>query len=169
MSKKIGVFYGSTTGETKEVAHEIAKAMGVAESDIHDVAASAPSDVASYDVLLFGSSTWGAGDLQDDWYDFIDGLEALDLEDKTVALFGCGDETMTDTFGGALGVIYDRLQKTHANVIGAFDTDGYHYDHTPAEKAGRIVGLIIDNVNHPELTVGRVNRWATELKGELAD
>lgn len=169
MSKKIGIFYGSTTGETKEVARQIGKVMGVADEDIHDVAESGPSDVAPYDLLLLGSSTWGAGDLQDDWYDFIDGLQAVDLGEKIVGLFGCGDETMSDTFGGALGVIYDRIQPTGANIIGAFDTDGYHYDHSPAEKGGRIVGLIIDNVNHPELTAGRIDRWTTQLKGELAE
>lgn len=165
---KIGIFYGSATGETKEVAHEIAKAMGVSETDIHNVAESAPSDVASYDVLLLGSSTWGSGDLEEDWYDFIDGLEALDLKNKIVALFGCGDETMSDTFGGALGVIYDRLQKTGAWFIGSYPADVYHFHHSPAEKEGRIVGLLIDNVNHPELTVGRVDGWTTQLKGELA-
>lgn len=166
---KIGIFYGSTTGETKEAAFEIAKAMGVDEADVHDVAQSAPSDVAPYDVLLLGSSTWGNGDLQDDWYDFIDGLQALDLENKIVALFGCGDETMSETFGGALGIIYDRLQPTHANVIGAFPADVYHFDHSPAERGGRIVGLLLDNVNHPELTPERIKAWTTQLKGELAE
>lgn len=165
---KIGIFYGSTTGNTKEVAYEIAKAMGVDEKDVRDVAESAPSDVAAYDVLLLGSSTWGNGDLENDWYDFLDGLESLDLKDKIIALFGCGDETMSDTFGGALGIIYDRLQKTGAWFIGAYPADCYHFEKSPAEKGGRIVGLLIDNVNHPELTVGRVNGWATQLKGELA-
>ena len=167
MKRKIGVFYGSTTGETKEVALEIAEALGVDEADVYDVADSAPSDVAPYDVLLLGSSTWGSGDLQDDWYDFLTGLEVLDLENKIVALFGCGDETMADTFGGALGIIYDRLQKTGAQIIGAFDTDGYTYEHSPAEKNGRIVGLIIDNVNHSDLTESRLRRWTDELKAQL--
>ena len=40
--KKIGIFYGSSTGMTAEVAQEIAKLMGVDEKDVHDVARSAP-------------------------------------------------------------------------------------------------------------------------------
>ena len=35
--KKIGIFYGSSTGMTAEVAEEIAKAMGVDTSDIHNL------------------------------------------------------------------------------------------------------------------------------------
>ena len=88
--KKIGIFYGSSTGMTAEVAEEIAKAMGVDTSDIHNIADSAPSDVEPYDVLIFGSSTWGSGELQDDWLDMVDGLEATDLsgkEDCTVRLW----------------------------------------------------------------------------------
>ena len=34
--KSIGIFYGSTTGTTEQVAMEIAEALGVAESDVHD-------------------------------------------------------------------------------------------------------------------------------------
>lgn len=75
--KKIGIFYGSSTGVTAEVAQEIAKKFGVADADVHNVAKSAPSDVAPYDVLILGSSTWGAGELQDDWYDFLTGLKCL--------------------------------------------------------------------------------------------
>ncbi len=110
--KKIGIFYGSSTGITSEVAEDIAKFMGVGSNDVHDVAKSAPSDVAGYDVLILGSSTWGAGNLQDDWYDFLDGLEVLDLEGKVVALFGCGDERyFLWSFGRAVhAVAEDRSQ-----------------------------------------------------------
>ena len=73
--KKIGIFYGSSTGNTEEVAFRLAKMLNVNDSDVHDVAHSAPSDLGKYDLLLLGSSTWGNGDLQDDWYDFIDGAE----------------------------------------------------------------------------------------------
>ena len=165
---KIGVFYGSATGTTERVANEIAAAMGVDGKDVHDVAKSRPSDVEEYDVLILGSSTWGAGDLEDDWYDFLDGLQALDLNRKIVAIFGCGDETMADTFCGAVGTIYERLQPTGANIIGAFPADCYDYEHTPAEIGGRVVGLLLDEVNKPDLTPGRIEAWTTQLKGELA-
>ncbi len=166
--KKTGIFYGSATGTTEHVAKQIAEAMGVSPEDVHDVAKSRPSDVADYDVLIFGSSTWGSGELETDWYDFLTGIEVLDLNDKIVALFGCGDETMSDTFCDAVGEIYDRIQKTGAAVIGAYLADCYSFEKTKACRDGLIVGLLIDNVNHPLLTPARIAGWTTQLKGELA-
>ncbi|MDE6490624.1 MAG: flavodoxin, partial [Muribaculaceae bacterium] len=156
----------SNTGTTARVAEMIAAELGVSSGDIHDVAKSAPSDVAPYEVLVFGSSTWGSGDMQDDWYDFADGVQALDLKGKKIALFGCGDETMSDTFCGAVGELYDRLKCTGAEFIAPFDADCYDYSHTPAEIEGRIVGLLIDDVNHRELTAGRVARWCRDIQSQ---
>lgn len=161
---KIGIFFGSSTGTTADVASRIAKKMGVDSSDVRDVANSAPSDVAPYDILLLGSSTWGSGELQDDWEDYIAGLEALDLSGKTIAIFGCGDESMSDTFCNAVGVIYNRLQKTGARFVGAYPADCYDYSETEADKDGVIVGLLLDEVNHPDLTDERIDGWVKEIK-----
>ena len=165
--KKTGIFYGSSTGVTAEVAEEIAKLLDVPSDDVHDVAKSAPSDVEPYDVLILGSSTWGAGDLQDDWYDFLDGLEALNLKGRQIAIFGCGDESMSDTFCGAVGVIYTSLQKTGAQFIGSFDADGYEFDESPAFIDGVYVGLLLDQVNKEELTPSRLKAWTDQIKSEI--
>lgn len=69
--KTIGIFYGSSTGTTESVAKRIAQKLGVEDAHLYDVAKASPADMASYEVLILGSSTWGAGDLQDDWYDFL--------------------------------------------------------------------------------------------------
>lgn len=165
--KKIGIFYGSSTGVTAEVAEEIAKRLGVAEADVHNVAKSSPSDVAGYGVLILGTSTWGAGELQDDWFDFLDGLEALELKDKQIALFGCGDESMSDTFCGAVGELYNRLQKTGARFIGYFNAEGNDFDESPAFIDGVYVGLLLDNVNKEELTDHRLKEWIAKVKSEI--
>lgn len=165
--KKTGIFYGSTTGTTKDVAYEIAKTLGVPESDVHNVADAAPSAVADYDVLILGASTWGAGDLQEDMDTFIDGLQALDLRSKEVAIFGCGDESMSDTFCNSVGEIYHRLHPTHAQFIGRFYNDGYEYTHSDSDFKGMVVGLCIDNVNHPEETPARIKEWCKSLKEEI--
>lgn len=164
--KKTGIFYGSTTGTTEAVAKKIAQTLGVADEDVKNVAKSAPSDVAPYEVLLLGTSTWGSGELQDDWYDFADGLSALDLKGKKIGLFGCGDESMSDTFCNAVGELYKRLKPTGAEFIGEFNTDGYSYDETEADVDGHIVGLLIDEVNHPELTDGKIKAWCEEIISE---
>ena len=86
-----GIFYGSTTGTTEAVAQDIAKQLGVASADVHNVADASADEANKYDLLVLGSSTWGSGELQDDWYPFLDTLKAKDLAGKKVALFGCGD------------------------------------------------------------------------------
>ena len=89
--KMTGIFFGSTTGTTESVAARIAERLGVAQADVHNVAAASVEDVKKYDLLLLGSSTWGSGELQDDWPGFLDKLGKEDLSGRRVALFGCGD------------------------------------------------------------------------------
>lgn len=161
--KKTGIYYGSATGVTADVACRIARAMGVDEKDIHNVATTSPVTLGDYDLLVLGSSTHGNGQVEDDWYDFLDGAQALDLSGKEIAIFGCGDETMTDTFNDAVGIIYDRLRGTGAKFIGEFDAVGYHFDHSAAEDGLEMRGLVLDQVNHPELTDDRIARWVRKL------
>ena len=87
-----GIFFGSTTGTTESVAARIAERLGVAQADVHNVAAASVEDVKKYDLLLLGSSTWGSGELQDDWPGFLDKLGKEDLSGRRVALFGCGGD-----------------------------------------------------------------------------
>lgn len=148
--KKIGIFYGSSTGYTADVANRIAKALGVEAKDVYDVVNTAPSALGGYDTVLLGSSTWGNGDIQDDFADFLDGIEALALPKVKVAVFGCGDETMGETFGAAIGKIYERMKRTGADLVGKFK--GYSPDR-------EFDGLIIDEVNHADLTDERIKSW----------
>ena len=69
--KKTGVFYGSTTGTTESVANLIAEKLGIAQADVHDVSKMSADMVKAYEALILGTSTWGDGELQDDWYDGI--------------------------------------------------------------------------------------------------
>lgn len=155
----IGIFYGSNTGYTADVANRIAEKLNVAIANVHDVANTAPSKVGDYDTIVIGCSTWGLGDTEADMEDFLAGAESLDLKGKKIAIFGCGDETMADTFCNAMGEIYRRLQKTGATFIAPFNADGFTYNHTGAEVDGKIVGLVLDQVNHPDLTDKKIDEW----------
>lgn len=161
--KKIGIFYGSTTGTTENIARKLAALLSVDSADVHDVAKTAPSAVGRYDILVLGTSTWGDGELQENWYDFLPGMEVLDLRGKEAAIFGCGDETMTDTFCSAVGKLHDRLEKTGVKFIAPYNIVGYHFDRSGAVPADAVEaeGLLIDEVNHPELTATRLAGWAT--------
>ncbi len=164
---KIGIYYGSTTGNTQEVAEEIAKELGVANSDLHDVS-KADTSYSDYDVILFGTSTLGLGDLQDDWEDYIDKVKKADLSGKKVALFGCGDSSSySDTFCDAMGKVYEVVKSKGCTLIGKVSTEGYTYDDSEAVVDGQFVGLAIDNDNESDQTSQRISNWVQELKKEI--
>ena len=85
-----------------------------------------------------------------------------------MALFGCGDESMTDTFCSGVGELYARLQATGARFIAPFNTIGYSFEHSKAkpDDALEAVGLLLDEVNHPELTDERIKAWTELIKHE---
>ena len=164
---KIGIFYGSSTGSTSEVAQRLAKALG-AEANVFDVASADAADVAGFDVLLLGSSTWGLGDLQDDWEDFLPKLAEQDLSGKKVALFGCGDaDSYPDSFCEAIYKIYEGLASSGCPFIGAYEPEGYSYDATQAEQDGKLIGLCLDEANQSDLTDERIEKWVALIKPEL--
>lgn len=163
--KKTGIFYGSTTGTTEEIARKIAKQLGVADSDVHDAAKLTEALVNDYEALLLGTSTWGDGDLQDDWYDAVKVLQGMDLSSKIIALFGCGDsDSYTDTFCDGMGILYNDLQATGAKFCGSVSTDGYTFDNSIAVADGKFVGLAIDEVNEDGNTDERIAHWVDTLK-----
>ena len=49
--KKVGIFYGSTTGATEGVAETIAARLGVASEDIHNVGTTKVDEVDKYALL----------------------------------------------------------------------------------------------------------------------
>ena len=156
--KTIGIFYGSTTGATEGVAEAIASRLGT--TNVFNVGNTKVDEVDKYDVLLLGSSTWGIGELQDDWGVFLDKLKGKNLSGKMVAIFGCGDGMSFD----AIGIIYNELQGTGCEFIGSVDADGYSYDDSVACVDGRFVGLPLDEANESELTDKRIDTWVSNLK-----
>lgn len=163
--KKIGIFYGSSTGTTEEVANKIADKLGVASADVHDVAKLTADMVAPYELLVLGTSTWGDGELQDDWYDAIKVLKGTDLKGKEVALFGCGDsESYGDTFCDGMGQLYEDLKDTGCTFIGnQVDPSDYNYESSIAVVDGKFVGLALDEVNESDKTDERIDNWAKDL------
>ncbi len=160
-----GIFFGSTTGNTESVAADIAAALGVAETDVHNVGSAQADETDAYDTLLLGSSTWGCGDLQDDWYDFLDALKERDLSGKRVALFGCGDSSSYgDTFCGALGQIYDALQGTGCTFVGAYEPQDYDVTDSDVCRDGKFVGLAIDEADDDAKNQARLAAWCELVK-----
>lgn len=165
---KTCIIYGSSTGTCRAIAEKIAEKLGVDPADVLDVANIDESTPDAYQNLLLGTSTWGAGELQDDWYDGLESLKKANLSGKTIALFGCGDcESYGDTFCAALAEIYGGLKDSGAKFVGQVATDGYTYDGSAAVIDGRFIGLPLDDVNEDDKTGCRIDAWLEEIKGSL--
>ena len=164
MSKTI-VIFGSSTGTCEAIAEKIGSRLGAEVLNVQDLTADV---VAANDNLILGTSTWGAGELQDDWYDGINVLKSADLSGKTIALFGCGDcESSGDTFVGGIGELYDAIKNSGASIVGAVSTDGYTFDDSAAVVDGQFVGLPLDDVNEDDKTDGRIDAWIAQISPNL--
>lgn len=164
--KKTVIIYGTSTGTCEDLAGRIGAKLGV--DNIINVTDLDENVIAENDNLILGTSTWGAGEMQDDWYDGIKVIKSADLSGKTVALFGCGDSgSYPDTFVGGMAEIYNAVKTAGANVIGAVSTEGYTFDDSESVVDGKFVGLALDEVNEDDKTDERINAWVEEIQPNL--
>lgn len=160
MSKTI-VVYGSTTGTCESIAQTLGDQLGAEVINVSDLTA---NQLAEADNIVLGTSTWGAGELQDDWYDGVNVVKSANLSGKRVALFGCGDSaSYSDTFCGGMKELYDAAVAAGATVVGAVPTDGYTFDDSDAVVDGQFVGLALDDVNEDDKTSDRISAWLPAL------
>ncbi len=161
------IFYASSTGNTSGVAKDIAKILGSVET--FDIASTGVEKIKEYDKIILGSSTWGEGDLQEDWEELWDDFSEIDFSGKIVALFGLGDQDgYPDNYVDAMGLIYEKVIENGAKVVGLWDvTDEYFHDESHAIKDGSFVGLALDDDNQNELTQERVTAWCEQIRSEI--
>ena len=162
----IGLFYGSTTGDTERIARELQQRLG--DVDIYDIGVCKPGDVLKYDTLIFGISSWSPAIIQEDWLGFLDYFNRMDLTGRTVALYGTGDQrNYSFNFADALGRLHRLVQRRGARIVGSTPVKGYNYFISDAEEDGRFVGLVLDEDSQPEMTLNRLNSWVRQLQREL--
>ncbi|OYT16942.1 MAG: flavodoxin [Bacteroidetes bacterium 4572_77] len=166
--QNIGIFYGSSTGNTEDAAKQIQKALGADTAQIFDVTKANSRDLKQFNNIILGASTWGLGNIQNDFEDFISEIDSINLKGKKVAIFGFGDQdTYADTFVDAIGQIYDATIKNGCEIVGKIAIDNYEYDESRAEIDGQFVGLALDEENQSDLTTPRIEKWINQLKNEF--
>lgn len=134
------VVFGSTTGMTEAVAGKIAEALGGEAVNV----ASADAAAFDADLVVLGSSTWGLGDLQDDWMAKLDEVKGY-LGGKKVAVFGLGDSVgFADSYCGAAQTIADAAKEAGATLVGDI--------------------LKIDETNEADQTDSKIAAWIATIK-----
>ncbi len=168
MSKKIGLFYGTTTGKTESIAESIRDAFGEDIITLHDVSQIEAADFDEYEFIIIGSPTWNVGDLQSDWEYFFEELDDIDFSGKTIAYFGTGDQNgYADTFQDAMGMLEEKISERGGKTVGYTSTDGYDFNESKALRNDKFCGLAIDEDNQSDLTDERVIAWVSQLKQEF--
>ena len=165
---RMAIFYGSSGGATRSIAQQLATALGIADQ-CYDIGAVDPAMIANYDRIILGTSTWGLGDIQDDWAANLIRLSGLDLSGATVALFGLGDAcNYPDTFVDGLDDLYKAVTQAGATVVGAVPAEGYLCDDSRALRDGVFIGLPIDEDSQSEMTDERLAAWIGQLREQMA-
>ena len=159
---KTYIIYGSTMGNTASAAEKI---HALLDGELVEVSNANEEMIKTADCLILGTSTWGIGDLQDNWLDFAETLKGLDLSGKTIALFGLGDQSSySDSFVDGVGTLYQIVKQQGAKVIGQTPTDGYTFTSSTAVIENRFAGLILDDDNQSDMTDQRITNWTSQLK-----
>lgn len=167
---KIGIFFGTNTGNTEEVVDMLKDELedNDFEVDVHDVADVDMGDMANYDTLILACPTWNDGELQDDWDAKFSDFEEVDFSGKKVTFLGLGDQDeYADYFVDAIGILADVVVKNGGTLFGAWPTDGYEFTESKGLKDGKFVGLAIDQDNQDDETEERVEQWVAQIKDEL--
>jgi flavodoxin I len=183
-----GVFFGTSTGCTEEVAEKLVNRInevngaGSAEGPfpVDDLKGSLSERFASFDSLLLGTPTWNtdaekqrSGTGWDELYyaDEMEGMKADQsaLKGKRVGVFGLGDmSSYGENYADASGELHDVVLSLGMDTKGTHTTidDSYTHDASKAIVDGKWCGLMCDEVNQADLTEKRVGAWVEQLKGD---
>ena len=169
--KKIGLFWGSNTGNQEEAVNFLNDYM-VGEGyelELHNISSTDPKKMLDYELLIVGCPTWHIGELQDDWNDIYNEYKTIDFSGKTCAFFGCGDQYgYADNFLDAIGLLAKPYVENGGKLIGRWPIEGYEFDNSLALDGEEFLGLGLDNDNQEEETEERLIIWAELIAEEFA-
>ncbi|WP_281699262.1 flavodoxin [Cetobacterium somerae] len=162
--KKIGIFYGTTSGITAGIVDEIEFYLRGEEYEVFDVA-NGIDKMENIENLILVSPTYGVGELQKDWENVYDKLKSLDFTNKVVGIVGVGNQfAFGESYVGAMRKLYDAVIAKGAKVVGFTSTEGYSYEETESIVDDKFIGLALDESNQDNETPDRIKAWIEEIK-----
>ena len=167
---RIKLIYGSDTGNTELVTEDLVKLLDNIE--VTTVADLTPEDW-EYDNFILGIPTWYDGELQSDWEDYFEEFKKIDFTNKTVAIFGLGDQLgYEEWFCDGIGILAEVIMENGGRVIGYTKKDKtYDFETTPKSLTktdpNTFYGLCLDEDNQGELTQERLENWINQIKKEF--
>jgi flavodoxin I len=164
----IGIFYGSSTGNTEAAAMAIAaglRAVPGVTVEVIEISRKTVEKLTHFPKLILGIPTWDIGELQEDWDRVMPEIEGMNFTGQQVALFGCGDQYgYPDTYQDADCILVGV--ERGAELVGYWPTDGYDFEESLAVEGDMFLGLALDD-NQKKLTPSRIKAWVQQLIDEF--
>ena len=164
--KKIGIFWGSSSGNTEiavDFMVDYLEAKGF-EVDNFDVGTIEPEKMLEYDNLIIGCPTWNIGELQDDWDSIYLKFRDFNFEGKTAGFFGCGDQVgYPDNFLDAIGILSRAFMDKGGSVIGKCSRDEYDFRDSVALENDELLGLGLDYDNEDDKCEEQMTTWLENI------
>ncbi len=161
---KIGIFYGSSTGNTKKISYLIyTKLVKYVYCKIFNISEINLSEFNKFDILILGTSTWYYGRLQFDWYNFLNYNKNIILKKKIICFFGCGNKlNYSYTFCDGLYYLYKSYNKN--NTIIGYWNNIYKFKNSKSLLCKNyFLGLVIDDNNSYKINNKIINIWLSNF------
>lgn len=109
------IIYGSTTGNTEEMAEMVREELEKQDiqTEVKEVTDATVDDLTSdHDLLVLGCPAYGDDEieLQEDFVDFYEQMDGVDLKGKSFAVFAPGDSSY-EHFCGSVDMLEDIMQE----------------------------------------------------------
>lgn len=174
----VGIFFGTSTGNTQNAADMIYEAFGglAAEPVDVDTLEEGQLDQAfgEHDALIVGTPTWNTGadtersgtGWDELYYTKLPNLRNT-LEGRKVAVFGLGDQvSYAENYADATGELFDVFESFGCKMLGSWSMEGYEHEDSKSIRGDKFCGLLLDMVNQEELSEERVTKWVAQLIDE---
>ncbi|WP_042168162.1 flavodoxin [Paenibacillus gorillae] len=126
---KIIVLYTSLTGNTEEMAESVAAGAKDAGAEVvaKEAFDASPEELLAYDGIIIGAYTWGDGELPDEFLDFYEEMDSLNLSGRKAAAFGSGDSSYP-IFCASVDIIEEKLRELGAEIA----AEGLKVEYSPS-------------------------------------
>ncbi len=164
-----GIVYSFNSKKTAKAAEKIIEEFGTDFKIVPVNAEELTEELfLSFTNLILGVPTWFDGELPNYWDEFVPALEDMNLSEKTIVIFGLGNQVeYPENFGDAVGIMAQLVQERGAKLVGFTSINGYNYESSRAEVDGRFLGLILDQETQPRLSKERIANWVKDIKNQF--